>query len=200
MSLGERLLIEALLVVVLLWRFPQLVRWYGSKFRWKCDNPHRPLLGPRARRALSYLPPRAQGAFRGKAARLRARKAMTRLWLVRPALAATVWADRNPVFAAVLVLLWLLIFGVLGRDFGIQDLFWHEKPVTQILAGVNVGSLVYLVIFLSELSRKGGGLREVAARFHVALAVPAAVVAAQAVVWIASEVSVVPRSAVPPGD
>ena len=183
-----RMLIEAILAVVLLWRYPRLIKRYGRRFRWELKNPLKRRLTAGARRILLYLPARARAAFGGRASRALSRTMIVSLWLFRPALAATVWADRNPIYAAVLVLLWLLVFGVVGRDFGIQDLFWHETPATQILAAVSVGLLVYLVILFSECSRTGRDLRQVAARFHVVLIVPGAVVAAQAAVWIASEV------------
>ena len=109
-------------------------------------------------------------------------------WLVRLVLDATTWSDHHPVFAAILVVLWLMVFGVIGGDFGIQDLFWHETPLIQILAGVSVGLLVHLVVLLSECARVDGNSREAAALFQVALVIPTAVVASQAVVWIASEV------------
>jgi len=188
MSFGLRLLIEAVLVLALLGPFAWLVRCYGSQLRWTLTNPLQPVLSALAQRVLGRLPASLRAALLCAPAQALSAAVMDALWLTRPALSAAAWADRNPIFAAVQAALWLIVFGVVGRDFGIQDLFWHETLLTQILAGVSAGLLVYLVVCLSEFGRVGLNFQEVTARFHVALAVPAALAAAQAVVWIASEV------------
>ena len=61
------------------------------------------------------------------------------------------WLARQPIFGAELGGLLLVMFGVLGADFGLGNLFWHERPWTQFLAGASVAALALLLWFLSFL-------------------------------------------------
>jgi hypothetical protein len=48
------------------------------------------------------------------------------------------WIDRRPVFTLQTMLVLLVVYGLLGQDYGLPDLFWHDEPGTQAAAGVSI--------------------------------------------------------------
>src|SRR4051794_34342053 len=59
------------------------------------------------------------------------------------------WIRAFPVFALELLLLGLVITGMIGHDYGLSGLFWHEDRGVQFTAGVSLGTLALLLFFLS---------------------------------------------------
>ena len=60
------------------------------------------------------------------------------------------WPIDYPGFAIILALIFSMVFGLLGSDYGLSSLFW-ESPTRadQFLAGLSVASLALLILFLS---------------------------------------------------
>ena len=48
------------------------------------------------------------------------------------------WVACHPALAAVLVIVTLIVWGLLGESFGLPNLFWHELPLVQAMAGAAV--------------------------------------------------------------
>ena len=63
----------------------------------------------------------------------------------------TRWLGRYPLFALIGTLPLAMMFGLVGGDLGLHDLFWDEKPAVQAAAGASVAALAVLLIFLSSL-------------------------------------------------
>lgn len=61
------------------------------------------------------------------------------------------WLDRHPVFGLELVALLAIVYGV-GREYGLQDLYWHERFDPQFLAGASLAVTVVSLVLLSGLT------------------------------------------------
>ncbi|MBX6312636.1 MAG: hypothetical protein IRY99_06910 [Isosphaeraceae bacterium] len=61
------------------------------------------------------------------------------------------WGNRHLAYLAELALFSAIVFGLVGHDYGLRDLFWHENPLTQLCAGAGVAALVFLVLGLGDL-------------------------------------------------
>ncbi len=55
--------------------------------------------------------------------------------------------NRQPVFTLIMALLMALVFGAVGKDMGLDTLFWHERMSLQMIAGVSLGLLIVLIVF-----------------------------------------------------
>ncbi len=62
------------------------------------------------------------------------------------------WFGRNRVFGVRLAILLGMLFGWVGGDLGLSDLFWHVSGYVQFAAGISIASLATLLFFLSFLS------------------------------------------------
>jgi hypothetical protein len=56
-----------------------------------------------------------------------------------------------PLLSVQIVLFWLIAWGGLGADLGLDDLFWHEDVVTQFTVGLSVGLLFAQILFIRYL-------------------------------------------------
>ena len=74
------------------------------------------------------------------------------------------WLNGFPIYALELLALGLVIFGVVGHDYGLDGLFWHEDLGVQLTAGISVGTLALLLFSLSFVLDDGSRLGEVAAQ------------------------------------
>src|SRR5438045_3550598 len=61
------------------------------------------------------------------------------------------WLCRFPLLLAEAALILSLIWGFVGRDFGIPSLFWHEQPLLQFVAGVATALLIGKLCFVGFL-------------------------------------------------
>lgn len=52
---------------------------------------------------------------------------------------------RRPLLGTEVILLGFILGGVVGSEYGLRDLFWHDDPPTQFGAGVAVAVLVLLI-------------------------------------------------------
>ncbi len=75
------------------------------------------------------------------------------------------WFNRQPVYGIILAFLMAVLFGVVGQNFGISDLFWHEIPATQFLAGVSLAGLWLLMFSLTCLHEDDMTVRNSLARW-----------------------------------
>src|SRR5262245_20245163 len=57
----------------------------------------------------------------------------------------------RPVLLVAAGVVLLGAWGLLGRYFGVSDLFWHQDGLTQILAGLGAALLLGQVCFVSYL-------------------------------------------------
>ncbi len=57
----------------------------------------------------------------------------------------------HPLLTLQIVLFWLISWGGLGADLGLDDLFWHESATVQFAVGVSVGLLFAQVLFIRYL-------------------------------------------------
>jgi hypothetical protein len=85
----------------------------------------------------------------------------------------------RPALLAALALPLGVVWGALGHDYGVPELFWHEDPWVQLLAGLGVSLLVANVCFTAWLLDQGkdqapgpreGRLRRLAERLTKAAA------------------------------
>jgi hypothetical protein len=70
-------------------------------------------------------------------------------WRMLPAFSR--WIDRHPTFAVELGLLFAILFGLIGVDYGLRDIFWHERWWTQFRAGISVGNFLLVLVGLTHL-------------------------------------------------
>ena len=61
------------------------------------------------------------------------------------------WMNRQPIDAIILAIIIAILFGLVGRDFGLGDLFWHQRAATQVLAGLSLALLCSVMFALSFL-------------------------------------------------
>jgi hypothetical protein len=61
------------------------------------------------------------------------------------------WLLAHPLLTGEIVLFWLIAWGGLGTDLGLDDLFWHESVTTQFTVGLCVGLLFAQVLFIRYL-------------------------------------------------
>jgi hypothetical protein len=57
----------------------------------------------------------------------------------------------HPLLTLQIVLFWLISWGGLGADLGLDDLFWHESATVQFAVGISVGLLFAQVLFIRYL-------------------------------------------------
>jgi hypothetical protein len=69
----------------------------------------------------------------------------------RPAKELFRWGARYPLVFGLLLLLSVIIWGVFGRGYGLQDLFFHESPGVQLLSGMFVSAIFLSVVFLQHV-------------------------------------------------
>lgn len=55
------------------------------------------------------------------------------------------WLNRQPLFVAIFALVGGIVLGAIGQSMGLSTLFWHEKPLTQLIAGMAVGALLVIM-------------------------------------------------------
>ena len=75
------------------------------------------------------------------------------------------WFNRQPVYGIILAFLMAVLFGVVGQSVGLSDLFWHEVPATQFLAGVSLAGLWLLMFSLTCLHEDNMPVRNSLARW-----------------------------------
>jgi hypothetical protein len=61
------------------------------------------------------------------------------------------WLLAHPLLTLEIVLFWLIAWGGLGADLGLDDLFWHKSVTTQFTVGLCVGLLYAQVLFIRYL-------------------------------------------------
>jgi hypothetical protein len=61
------------------------------------------------------------------------------------------WLLAHPLLTVQVLLFWLIAWGGLGADLGLDDLFWHESVTTQLTVGLCVGLLFAQVFFIRYL-------------------------------------------------
>ena len=61
------------------------------------------------------------------------------------------WLLAHPLLTLEIVLFWLIAWGGLGADLGLDDLFWHQSVATQFTVGLCVGLLFAQVLFIRYL-------------------------------------------------
>src|SRR5262245_30500317 len=61
------------------------------------------------------------------------------------------WLLAHPLLTLQIVLFWLISWGGLGADLGLDDLFWHESATVQFAVGISVGLLFAQVLFIRYL-------------------------------------------------
>jgi tetratricopeptide (TPR) repeat protein len=79
------------------------------------------------------------------------------------------WVNRQPIYGAILALLLGILFGLVGREFGLGDLFWHQDGETQFVAGLSLSLLfvgMFILSFYNEKKEELGGLVERALYRH----------------------------------
>jgi hypothetical protein len=57
----------------------------------------------------------------------------------------------HPLLTLEIVVFWLIAWGGLGADLGMDDLFWHESLTTQFTVGLCVGLLFAQILFIRYL-------------------------------------------------
>jgi hypothetical protein len=65
------------------------------------------------------------------------------------------WLLAHPLLTVQIVLFWLIAWGGLGADLGLDDLFWHESVTTQFTVGLCVGLLFAQILFIRYLVDQG---------------------------------------------
>ena len=63
----------------------------------------------------------------------------------------TRWLRRCPIMGAILALLLAILYGLVGGDLGLKNLFWHEDRVIQLVAGASMAALALLLFFFGFL-------------------------------------------------
>ncbi len=58
---------------------------------------------------------------------------------------------RRPLLLAIVAIVLLMAWGLIGRYFGVPDLFWHENKAVQFLAGLGATLLLAQVCFVAYL-------------------------------------------------
>jgi hypothetical protein len=61
------------------------------------------------------------------------------------------WLLAHPLLTLEIVLFWLIAWGGLGADLGLDDLFWHQSVTTQFAVGLCVGLLFAQILFIRYL-------------------------------------------------
>jgi hypothetical protein len=61
------------------------------------------------------------------------------------------WLLAHPLLTLEIVVFWLIAWGGLGADLGLDDLFWHKSVTTQFTVGLCVGLLYAQVLFIRYL-------------------------------------------------
>jgi hypothetical protein len=61
------------------------------------------------------------------------------------------WLLAHPLLTLEILLFWLIAWGGLGADLGLDDLFWHASVATQFTVGLCVGLLFAQVLFIRYL-------------------------------------------------
>jgi hypothetical protein len=61
------------------------------------------------------------------------------------------WLIAYPLLTLQILLFWMIAWGGLGADLGLDDLFWHESVTTQFTVGLCVGLLFAQVLFIRYL-------------------------------------------------
>jgi len=59
------------------------------------------------------------------------------------------WIGQHPLFAIEVGLLLIILYGVIGSDYGLRELFWHDSAWVQVIAGLNVSALLLLLVALT---------------------------------------------------
>ncbi len=62
------------------------------------------------------------------------------------------WLARYPSLGCLLALVLVILFGVVGSEFGLANLFWHERILAQIQAGLGLIFLASILFFFGYLS------------------------------------------------
>ncbi len=65
------------------------------------------------------------------------------------------WMLAHPLLTVQIVVFWLIAWGGLGADLGLENLFWHESVTPQFLVGLSVGLLFEQILFLRYLLQRG---------------------------------------------
>src|SRR4051794_40977557 len=66
---------------------------------------------------------------------------------IRPVLVFLKWGRNSPFLLFTMVGLTLVVWGVIGRDYGLQEAFLHDLPAVQFCLGTGVSLLILGVIF-----------------------------------------------------
>jgi hypothetical protein len=61
------------------------------------------------------------------------------------------WLLAHPLLTLEIVVFWLIAWGGLGTDLGLDDLFWHESVTTQFTVGLCVGLLFAQILLIRYL-------------------------------------------------
>ena len=74
------------------------------------------------------------------------------------------WITSQPIHFALLAAVWLIGLGFVGQGFGLDNLFWHEDPRVQFIAGFSLVSFALLLWTLGALRHPNPGRRVARAR------------------------------------
>lgn len=69
----------------------------------------------------------------------------------RPAKELFRWGARYPLVFGLLLLLSAIIWGLVGRGYGLEDLFFSESPGVQLLSGLVASAVFLSVVFLQHV-------------------------------------------------
>ena len=61
------------------------------------------------------------------------------------------WLSRHLDLGLLLGLVLAILFGAIGSEYGLSDLFWGVRPWDQFIAGVSITALTLLLLFLGHL-------------------------------------------------
>src|SRR5262245_31691321 len=59
------------------------------------------------------------------------------------------WIGQHPMFAFEAGLLLIILYGVIGSDYGLRELFWHDSAWVQVVAALDVSALLLLLVALT---------------------------------------------------
>src|SRR5262249_29239230 len=59
------------------------------------------------------------------------------------------WMGQHPLFAFEVGLLLIILYGAIGSDYGLRELFWHDSAWVQVVAGLDVSALLLLLVALT---------------------------------------------------
>ena len=59
------------------------------------------------------------------------------------------WIGQHPLFAFEVGFLLVIEYGVIGSEYGLRELFWHDSAWVQVAAGLSVAALLLLLVALT---------------------------------------------------